>query len=179
MAGTRTEQLWTIRNPNTFGIRAPTVLAWIGRFDLPSYLDDICMGSDTKYLTPFLGTPLRNTSMPLVQCLSVTLPPTPVLLTALRKLWTTPVNFWVFFVDTSNIYGLMGRLNGNLVSNFKTNNQIWQDFQNSQTWSRLFRGSWECPDRSLSTRDAPGSWMLWTVGQCSPPTVSWSGQWPP
>ena len=25
MVGTRTEQLWTIRNPNMFGIRAPTV----------------------------------------------------------------------------------------------------------------------------------------------------------
>ena len=25
MVGTRTEQLWTIQNPNVFGIRAPTV----------------------------------------------------------------------------------------------------------------------------------------------------------
>ena len=25
MVGTKTEQLWTIRNPNGFGIRAPTV----------------------------------------------------------------------------------------------------------------------------------------------------------
>ena len=29
MVGTRTEQLWTIRNPNVFGIRAPTVFGAI------------------------------------------------------------------------------------------------------------------------------------------------------
>ena len=46
MVGTRTEQLWTIRNPNVFGIRAPTVLMYLDSLLLSVYIFQVHCGSN-------------------------------------------------------------------------------------------------------------------------------------